>query len=81
MHNRLAVFDRHYTVAIERPLDSKVGGAISVGAGEGGGQAITRGAICNWMRSCGAIGVPDPAVASRMTIHVAGERNEQVNTV
>lgn len=54
----MAVFDRHYAVNIERPLEGKVGGAIAVGAGEGGGQAITIGAIYNWMRSCGVIGVP-----------------------
>ena len=54
----MAVFDRHYAVNIERPLEGKVGGAIAVGAGEGGGSAITIGAIYNWMRSCGVIGVP-----------------------
>ena len=54
----MAVFDRHYAVNDERPLEGKAGGAIAVGAGEGGGQAITIGAIYNWMRSCGVIGVP-----------------------
>jgi len=54
----MAVFDRHRAVNVERPLAGKPGGAIAVGAGEGGGQAITLAAIYNWMHSCGAIGVP-----------------------
>ena len=54
----MAVFDRHRAVNIERPLSGKPGGAIAVGAGEGGGQAITVAAIYNWLASCGAIGVP-----------------------
>ena len=54
----MAVLDRHYAVASERPLEGKVGGAIAVGAGGGGGQSMTLCAIYNWMRSCGAIGVP-----------------------
>jgi multimeric flavodoxin WrbA len=45
----MAVFDRHYAVNIERPLEGKVGGAIAVGAGEGDGSAITISAIYNWM--------------------------------
>lgn len=54
----MAVFDRHYSVNLERPLDGKVGGAIAVGAGGGGGQSIAICAIYNWMRSCGVVGVP-----------------------
>ena len=54
----MAVFDRHCAVAPERPLEGKVGGAIAVGAGGGGGQSMTLCAIYNWMRSCGMIGVP-----------------------
>jgi multimeric flavodoxin WrbA len=54
----MAVFDRHRAVNVERPLTGKPGGAIAVGAGEGGGQAIAVAAIYNWMHSCGAIGVP-----------------------
>ncbi len=54
----MAVFDRHYAVKLERPLDGKIGGAIAVGAGGGGGQSIAICAIYNWMRSCGVVGVP-----------------------
>lgn len=54
----MAVFDRYYAIDPERPLEGKVGGAIAVGAGGGGGQSITICAIYNWMRSCGMIGVP-----------------------
>ena len=54
----MAVFDRHYAVKLERPLYGKVGGAIAVGAGGGGGQSIAICSIYNWMRSCGVIGVP-----------------------
>jgi multimeric flavodoxin WrbA len=54
----MAVFDRHCAVALERPLYGKVGGAIAVGAGGGGGQSIAICTIYNWMRSCGVVGVP-----------------------
>jgi multimeric flavodoxin WrbA len=54
----MAVFDRYCAVDPERPLEGKVGGAIAVGAGGGGGQSIAICTIYNWMRSCGAIGVP-----------------------
>ena len=54
----VCVFDRHYAVNVERPLTGKPGGAIAVGADEGGGQAITVMAIYNWLLSCGAIAVP-----------------------
>jgi multimeric flavodoxin WrbA len=54
----VCVFDRHYAVNVERPLTGKPGGAIAVGAGEGGGQAITVAAIYTWLLSCGGIAVP-----------------------
>lgn len=54
----MAVLDRHYAVNQERPLEGKVGGAIAVGRGTCGGQAITISAIYNWMLSCGIICVP-----------------------
>ena len=54
----MAVLDRHYGVAGEKPLDGKVGGAIAVGAGGGGGQSIALCTIYNWMRSAGLVGVP-----------------------
>jgi multimeric flavodoxin WrbA len=54
----MCVLDRHYAVNVERPLAGKPGGAIAVGAGEGGGQAITVTAIYTWLLSCGAVAVP-----------------------
>ncbi len=54
----VCVFDRHYAVNVERPLAGKPGGAIAVGAGEGGGQATTVSAIYTWLLSCGAVAVP-----------------------
>ncbi len=54
----LSVLDRHYAVSKKRPLQGKAGGAIAVGRGTGGGQAITINAIYNWMLSCGMICVP-----------------------
>ncbi|MCL5260831.1 MAG: flavodoxin family protein [Gammaproteobacteria bacterium] len=54
----LSVMDRHYAVSKIRPLQGKAGGAIAVGRGTGGGQAITINAIYNWMLSCGVICVP-----------------------
>jgi multimeric flavodoxin WrbA len=54
----VAVFDRHYAVDQVRPLEGKVGGAIAVGRGSCGGQAITITAIYNWMLSSGIICVP-----------------------
>jgi multimeric flavodoxin WrbA len=54
----LSVLDRHYAVNRERPLEGKVGGAIAVGRGTGGGQALTINAIYRWMLSCGIVCVP-----------------------
>ena len=54
----LSLLDRHYAVNIEKPLEGKVGGAIAVGSGTCGGQAITINAIYAWMLSCGIICVP-----------------------
>lgn len=53
-----AVFDRHYAVAAEQPLRGKPGGAIAVGTGQGGGQAMTLAIVHNWFSSCGALTVP-----------------------
>ena len=53
-----AVFDRHYAVTSEQPLRGKPGGAIAVGAGQGGGQAMTLAIVHNWLSSCGALTVP-----------------------
>lgn len=54
----LSVLDRHYAVNIERPLEGKVGGAIAVGHGTSGGQAIAINTIYTWMLSCGIVCVP-----------------------
>ena len=54
----MCVLDRHYAVNVERPLAGKPGGAIAVGAGEGGGQATTVTAIYTWLLSCGSVAVP-----------------------
>jgi len=54
----MSVLDRHYAVSKKRPLEGKVGGAMAVGRGTGGGSAITITAIYNWMLSCGIICVP-----------------------
>jgi len=54
----LSVLDRHYAVNMKRPLEGKVGGAIAVGRGTAGGQALTINAIYRWMLSCGIVCVP-----------------------
>ncbi len=54
----LSVLDRHYAVRFDKPLEGKVGGAIAVGNGTSGGQAITINALHAWMLSCGIICVP-----------------------
>ena len=54
----MCVLDRHHAVNVERPLAGKPGGAIAVGAGEGGGQATTVAAVYTWLLSCGAVAVP-----------------------
>ena len=54
----LSLLQRHYAVDGEKPLEGKVGGAITVGGGQTGGQTITLNAIYTWMLSCGIICVP-----------------------
>jgi len=54
----MAVMERHYAIRHERPLAGKPGGAIAVGRGTGGGQAMTINRIFTWLLSCGAICVP-----------------------
>jgi len=54
----ISVFQRHYSVKNEKPLLNKPGGAIAVGRGTGGGQAIAINIIYTWMLSCGMICVP-----------------------
>lgn len=54
----LSLFQRHYSVRNEKPLLGKPGGAIAVGRGTGGGQAISINIIYIWMLSCGMVCVP-----------------------
>lgn len=53
-----AVFDRTYAVRGKKPLQGKVGGAIAVGRGEGGGQSLVLSIIYNFYLSSGGICVP-----------------------
>ena len=53
-----AVFDRTHAVEHKMPLTGKLGGAIAVGRGTGGGQAIVLNVIYNYFLSCGALCVP-----------------------
>lgn len=53
-----AVFDRTYATKDSQPLANKVGGAITVGRGTGGGQSLVLSIIYNFLLSSGAIGVP-----------------------
>jgi multimeric flavodoxin WrbA len=52
-----AVFDRTFAYG-HKMLDGKVGGAISVGRGEGAGQTLVHVAIHNYLLSCGALVIP-----------------------
>ena len=53
-----AVFDRSYATKDRQPLVHKVGGAIAVGRGTGGGQSLVLSIIHNFFLSSGAICVP-----------------------
>ena len=53
-----AVFDRSYATKDRQPLVNKVGGAIAVGRGTGGGQSLVLSIIHNFFLSSGAICVP-----------------------
>ncbi len=54
----LAVMQRHYGISLREPLRGVAGGAIAVGRGTGGGQAMVLNVIYTWMLSCGMICVP-----------------------
>lgn len=56
-----AVFDRTHAVGGSRPLKGKPDGAMAVGRGQGGGQAIVLNGIHNFYLSCGALCVPGGA--------------------
>ncbi len=53
-----AIFDRSYATRETHPLANKVGGAIAVGRGTGGGQSLVLTIIHNFFLSSGAICVP-----------------------
>lgn len=53
-----ALFDRCYAFGDKRSMEGKVGGAIAVGRGEGGGQGIVLSIIHNFYLSSGTICVP-----------------------
>ena len=53
-----AVFDRTFAIGKHRPLKGKLGGAICVGRGASGGQAIVLNVIHNFYLSCGMLCVP-----------------------
>ena len=53
-----ALFDRSFAFGKKKPLDGKIGGAIAVGRGEGGGQSLVLSIIHNYYLSSGAICVP-----------------------
>ena len=54
----ISVFKRHYSSREAKLLSGKPGGAIAVGRGTGGGQAITINIVYTWMLSCGMVCVP-----------------------
>ena len=53
-----ALFDRSFVFNNRRLLEGKLGGAIAVGRGEGGGQSLVLSIIHNYLLSSGAICVP-----------------------
>jgi len=53
-----AVIDRTYAKRSQKPLTGKVGGAIAVGRGTGGGQALALSIIYNFYLSSGMLCVP-----------------------
>ncbi len=75
----LAVLDRYYAVYVERPLEGKVGGAITVGRGTCGGQTIALNAIYTWFLSCGVICVPGEMNGVTATASEPGDILEQPN--
>ncbi len=53
-----ALFDRSYAYKNGKLLEGKLGGAITVGRGEGGGQSLALSIIHNYFLSSGALCVP-----------------------
>lgn len=52
------ILERAYAYQNNRPLEGKLGAAIAVGRGTGGGQSIVLSVIHNWLLSAGALCVP-----------------------
>jgi multimeric flavodoxin WrbA len=82
-----ALFDRCYAERRSKPLGGKFGGAIAVGNGSSGGQAIVLTIIYNFFLSSGALCVPGElngvsAVAGRPgDIQTQPNRLEQARTL
>lgn len=53
-----ALFDRSFVFKNRKLLSGKLGGAIAVGRGEGGGQCLVLSIILNYYLSSGALCVP-----------------------
>lgn len=53
-----ALFDRSFVFKNRKLLEGKLGGAIAVGRGEGGGQSLVLSIIHNYYLSSGALCVP-----------------------
>lgn len=53
-----ALFDRSFVFKNKKLLAGKLGGAIAVGRGEGGGQSLVLSIIHNYLLSSGALCVP-----------------------
>lgn len=53
-----ALFDRSFVFKNRKLLEGKLGGAIAVGRGEGGGQSMALSIIHNYYLSSGALCVP-----------------------
>ncbi len=72
-----AVFDRSYAVYAKHLLTNKVGGAIAVGRGTGGGQSLVLTAIYNFLLSSGAISIPGELNGVSAVADKAGEILQQ----
>lgn len=53
-----ALFDRSFVFRYRKLLEGKLGGALAVGRGEGGGQSLALSIIHNYYLSSGALCVP-----------------------
>jgi multimeric flavodoxin WrbA len=75
----LALLDRHYAIDSEKPLEGKVGGAITVGGGTSGGQTIALNTIYTWMLSCGIMCVPGELFGVKAVADKPGDILNQEN--